>query len=162
MFLRIARFTALLFLALVLGLGLASLIGADARADVLGRVFLTVQQVVYQDLERLQGLGELVSFIAVLFALLCVVRRKPFFIMTLLSCVCVAVVIGLRFFSIRPLHQVIASWSVENIPDTWMSVRNRYYLFATIRAGFSILGFCSLSLSVLFDTPQYRVKNKVA
>ncbi len=162
MFLRITRFTALLFMALVLGLGSASLIGSDARTDVLGMVFLTVQQVVYQDFEKVLNLVELISFTAVLLALLSVVRRKPFFIMTLLSCICVAVVIGMRFLSIRPLHQVISSWSVESIPETWMNVRNRYYLFATIRTGFSILGFCSLSLSVLFDTPQYRVRNRVS
>jgi hypothetical protein len=162
MFLRITRFTALLFMALVLGIGSASLIGSDARIDVLGTVFLTVQQVVYQDLEKVLNLVELVSFIAVLLALVRVVRRKPFFIMTLLSCICVAVVIGMRFLSIRPLQQAIASWSVESIPETWMSVRNRYYLFAMIRTGFSILAFCSLSLSVLFDTPQYRVESKVS
>lgn len=66
--------------------------------------------------------------------------------------------IGVLFMALA----VTTSWTPENIPDTWMLARNRYYLFTAIRTGFSIIGFCSFSLSVLFDTPQYRVLNRVS
>jgi uncharacterized membrane protein YczE len=162
MVLRIVRFIGLLFMALALGVGFSALIGAGARNDFYGTVFLTVQEAMYQDIGRLQGFVEPIAFIAVLLALLRVRRRKPFFIMTLVSCICIAAMIGMRVFFIQPIHQAITSWGPENIPDIWMIARNRYYQFTAISAGFSIIGFCSFSLSVLFDTPQYRAIKKVS
>jgi hypothetical protein len=115
----------------------------------------------YQDIGRIMGVVEPIALLAVLLALLSVVRRRPFFIMTLVSFVCLAVMIGLRVLFIRPIHLELGSWAAESIPHNWMLVRNKYYLFTAIRSGFSIIGFCALSLSVLFDTPPYRVKNRV-
>jgi hypothetical protein len=102
---------------------------------------------------------EPIAFVAVLLALLSVFRRKPFFIMSLISLVCVAAMIALRILVIRPLHLAITSWSTENIPDAWMLMRNRYYLCTVLRVVLAIIGFCSFSLSILFDTFPYRVKD---
>lgn len=160
MLLRVARFIGLLFLALALGIGFSTLIGGGARMDLSGTVFLNMQQVLYQDIGRVTGLVEPIAFIAVLLSVLSVFRRKPFFIMTLVTLVCVAAMIALRILVIRPLHLAITSWSAENIPDAWMLMRNRYYLFTALRVVLAIIGFCSYTLAVLFDTPPYRVVNR--
>ena len=160
MLLRVARFIGLLFLALALGIGFSTLVGGGARPDLSGTSFLKMQQVLYQDIGRIMGLVEPIALVAVLLSLLSVFRRKPFFIMTLISLICIAVMIGMRILVIQPLHLEITSWSAEDIPGTWMFTRNRYYLFTAVRVALAIIGFCSFTLSVLFDTHPYRVLNK--
>jgi hypothetical protein len=158
MILRVARFIGLLFMALALGFGFAALIGSGARSDLSGTVFLTVQQVLYRDMGRILSVVEPIAYIAVLIAMLGVSKRRPFFIMTLVCFASLTLMIVLRFLFVRPLQMEINSWTAQSIPDNWVLLRNRYYLYGEIRSGFSIIGFCSLSLSVLFDTPPYRVK----
>jgi uncharacterized membrane protein YczE len=160
MILRAARFIGLLFLALALGISFSMLIGGGNRADLSGTVFHSVHSVVYQDLGKITGLVEPIALIAVLLALLSLLRRRPFFIMTLIAFICIAAMIGLRILVVRPIYVEISSWAVERIPESWTFTRNRYYLFNLLRAGFAVVGFCALSLSVLFDTPPYRVNTK--
>lgn len=85
-------------------------------------------------------------------------RRRPAFQWTLFGTACLLVAHLAWWIFIAPVNNVIATWTPETIPSDWMWWRSQWEYTHAARALVDILGLSALVISVLVETPTYRVR----
>ena len=155
MTLKICRFVAFLFLALVLGAGLAHLFALPSKMALSSDAYLTVQQI-YSGwgLVTLAVLGAVASLGALAWQLR---RRRPrALILTLLALVAVVADEAVVWSFAHAANRVTGNWTL--LPDNWVALRAQWEYSHAAGAAFDLVAFAALVLSVLVTERPMRYR----
>jgi hypothetical protein len=155
MTLKICRFVAFLFVALVLGAGLAHLFAMPGKLSLSSTAYVTVQQV-YSGwrLVTVAVVGAVVSLGVTAWQLR---RRRPralFLTLAALGAVIADEVVVWSYAAAA--NRVTANWTT--LPENWLSLRAQWEYAHAVGAAFDLLAFAALVLSVLIAERPVRYR----
>ncbi|MFQ4140835.1 hypothetical protein [Chlorogloeopsis sp. ULAP02] len=89
-------------------------------------------------------------------------KRSLAFLLTLVGTICLVIAFPVIFFAFtEPVNTQLRQWTVDTIPADWMRWRDQWEYSHAARFVFQFIGFCTLLLSVLVETPKNRPLTEV-
>lgn len=159
MSLRAWRFITLVLAALALTMESAHVLELPQKMQYDAQMYSAVNTTLYRYFAIFGGVYQVGSIVAAATLTFLVRRRSPSFGWTLTGALLLFLAFGLWAVVVAPVNSEAAEAlrSAPGLaPEVWMRLRNRWeYGHA---AGFvvQLIGFCSLLLSVLVETPKER------
>ncbi len=154
MTLRIVRFASLFLVALILGLAFCHVMEIPGKLRLSGPDWLTVQHTLYIAFGVPLGAGLELASIALCWLLVVLVRgRRPAYGWALAAAVSVTAGLVGWFLLVSPMNAVLNAWTAETLPPVWTDVRDRWELGHALHAAFFAVGFASLLVAILAETP---------
>lgn len=140
---RIIRFTGLLSAALSTGVffGTRTSLGPSSR-HFTASTYVEVQQATIRNLRPVMGTllpGSTAANLAVL-VLSLRERRSPAFALTLIGVLSQLVAVILTGLFELPINARVMTWSPDNPPEGWKTMRDRWEAIHTIRTATSVVG----------------------
>lgn len=136
---RFVRSASLLFSGLFAGFLLGVLVLENSLRGFDGSVYTQVRLV---ELDSLDKLASATLIPAMITTVVLAIRVKGIDRRVVLSAVAFLVVVFVTTFVINlPINSDQASWSVQNPPSDWSSVRDRWQLAHAIRTAAAVLAF---------------------
>lgn len=151
--LKLIRFVSLLLTGLATGVVFSHVLEASHKAELPGPVYLTVQQVLFQDFGQVAGLLEAGALLSTLALLFMVRKDGPAFFLTLGGFLCLAAMIFVWTIWINPINVQINAWTPRTLPLNWTEFRDHWAFFHAVRACLSLIGLSALIVAVLADMP---------
>lgn len=159
MILKIVRFVALLFTALIAGVAFCHVLELPNKLTLPASTWLQVQQHLYNEFGPVAGAME-VGAVASTLALLFLVRtRQLAFIWTLIASVCLVAALVLWFMVVNPVNLLVNSWSITSMPADWPQARHQWEYGHATHAALFTLGLVASILAVLSDTKDGNPRN---
>lgn len=155
MTLKACRFVAFLFVALVLGAGLAHLFAMPSKMALSSSAYLTVQQV-YSGwgLVTIAVVGAVVSLGVLAWQLR---RRRPRALVLTLAALAAVIADEVVVWSYaHAAERVTGNWTL--LPDNWSTLRAQWEYAHAAGAALDLVAFAALALSVLITERPVRYR----
>lgn len=155
---KIFRFLTLMSVALSMAMAFCHLLQLPPRMSFDAELWRNTQTM-YQNFGP--PIGALIEGAAVAFSVLLtimVLRRRPAFQWTLLGALCMVASMGAWWFFINPVNQAMVNWTAATMPADWQWFRAQWEYTHAVRAVLQIVGFSSLLISTLVETPSEIVR----
>lgn len=149
MALRVAQFIAVLLVGITTGLALAHVIQIPGKGALPGPAYAVVQQQVFHQYAVASTIVEIAALLATVTVLLLLPTRRLPFRLTLAGVACIVAMLLIRWLFIRPLDEVIGTWTPDAVPANWSRIRTQWAMLHTSKAAMSVLALGSTVASVL-------------
>jgi hypothetical protein len=152
--LRTWRFLGIYLTALTLSLTFCHLLEMPRKMQYGEGLYMAVQHSLYLYFAWVGAFAEVgaVVFLVVLSVLLR--NRGAVFYLTVAATLCIAAGLAVWFAVVFPSNSQMAQWSSVPLPTDWTEVRRRWELGHAASAVLDLVGFGTLVLSILLETPK--------
>jgi membrane associated rhomboid family serine protease len=148
--LKISRFFALLFTALLMGSSFAHYLEMAPKMEMTGPEWLALQQQLYVRFATIGGPVEIAAILCVAWLCYCSRRLRTEYKLSLPALI--LLLIAFFGFWLRFNYQIneqTAKWTMETIPKNWMMLRAQWEYSHAVRFWMHLIGFGALLISVL-------------
>jgi hypothetical protein len=137
---RLIQFSDILLTGLIAGIIFGIWIGYNPR-DLSAVTYVEQQQNTIQALNVLMPILGLISIIlTIAYAVLSNKERLNRNLLILATLLLIASGLITRFGN-QPINAIVITWNLENIPDTWTTLRDKWWTFHIIRTFSTMIGF---------------------
>ena len=134
------QFSDILLTGLIAGIIFGIWIGYNPR-DLSAVTYVEQQQNTIQALNVLMPILGLISIIlTIAYAVLSNKERLNRNLLILATLLLIASGLITRFGN-QPINAIVITWNLENIPDTWTTLRDKWWTFHIIRTFSTMIGF---------------------
>jgi len=152
---KILRFVGLLSVTLIFGLAFCHVMEIPGKLRLNGTEWLSVQQNLYVAFGFPLGAAIEILSIVLTWVLVFQVRlRRPAFYWTLAAAISVTAGLAAWFALVAPMNAVFGAWTADAIPADWTRIRDRWEIGHAVHAVLFALGFTSLVVAILAETPD--------
>jgi uncharacterized membrane protein len=163
MFLRTWRSITLILVALLMGTTFCHVLEMPAKMTVSGSLWMTFQHTLYHAFATVGGFVEIGAIVTAIVLSFLVRKRRPALYLTLLTALCLTVaffVVWLGFTN--EVNSETAKWTAETVPGDWAEWRKQWENSHATRFALHLVGFSSLALSVVLETPKEESRDRIA
>ncbi|MHB1179393.1 MAG: DUF1772 domain-containing protein [Daejeonella sp.] len=157
---QIILFLDVLITGLISGVIFGIWIGYNPQ-DLSAQTYVEQQQNVIRALNTLMPILGLVAIILTITSAIFQKLNTPVFI-TLLIAAGLLIISGLvTRFGNQPLNAIVMTWSLNDIPENWTVLRDKWWTFHIIRTVSSIIAFSLIIWTVIRNQNLARLHNRV-
>ncbi len=147
---RIIQFSDIVLTGLIAGIIFGIWIGYNPH-DLSAVAYVEQQQNAIRALNVLMPILGLISILlTVTYAVIC--KRDKLKRNMLITAAILLIVSGLiTRFGNQPINAIVITWNLENIPDTWTALRDKWWSFHIMRTLATIIGFALIVWVTIID-----------
>ncbi len=154
MFVRIWRFFTVAVAALSMGMAFSHALEMPAKIGYDASLWTTLQHSLYQAYGTVGAVIEVGSVLAAILLAFMVYDRRPAFYFTVLGAACLAAAFAAWVVFVAPVNAAVNTWTDGAIPADWTRFRDQWEYAHAARFVLQLVGFGSLVVSVLAETPS--------